>query len=71
MQNKQNHNQSQQGYMRLKDILTIIPVARSTWWLKVKQGVYPQPVKLSASITAWKKSDIYALLAKIDAGELQ
>jgi prophage regulatory protein len=40
----------------------IIPVSKSTWWAGVKSGRYPQPVKLGPKITAWKISDIRALI---------
>lgn len=29
-----------------------VPVSKSTWWLGVKTGRYPQPVKLGPRITA-------------------
>jgi len=42
----------------------IFPVSRSTWWLWVKQGKAPRPVKLSERVTAWRVEDIKALLAR-------
>jgi len=50
------------GFMRLPRVLDVFPVGRSTWWNGVKDGRYPQPVKLSARITAWRVSDIRNLL---------
>lgn len=55
-----------EGYLRLNDVLSIIPVGRSTWWAKVKSGEYPQPVKLSKRTTAWKVQDIRDLITTID-----
>lgn len=43
----------------------IIPVSRASWWLGVKKGIYPEPVKLSANTTAWRVSDIRALIARL------
>lgn len=40
----------------------ILPIGRSTFLLRVKLGIYPQPVKLGEKTTAWRKSDIMALL---------
>lgn len=63
------------GYLRLPQIIgsekhnipAIIPVSKSTWWLGVKTGRYPKPVKLSARTTAWKVEDIKALIESMGA----
>lgn len=55
------------GFVRLPQILTVIPVGRSSWWAGVKSGKYPQPVKLGENTTAWKADDIHALIAKLSA----
>ena len=47
-----------QGFLRLKEVLKLVPISKSTWWQGVKDGVYPQPVKLSSRCTAWRASDI-------------
>lgn len=60
-------------YLRLKQIigdpsadppiLPIIPVSRTTWFEGVRSGRFPQPVRsLGTRITAWRASDINALL---------
>lgn len=51
-----------EGYVREPQVLTAFPVSRSTWWKGVKEGKYPQPVKLGPRITAWRVSDIRALI---------
>ena len=53
------------GYLRLKQILEMYPVGRSTWWAGVRSGRYPRPVKLSSRCTAWAVKDIQALLKQI------
>lgn len=55
------------GFVRLPQILNVIPVGRSSWWAGVKSGKYPQPVKLGQNTTAWKAEDIHALIAKLSA----
>lgn len=55
------------GYLRLPQVLEVIPVSRSTWWQGVKTGRFPKPVKLSARITAWRVEDIRALMNEIDS----
>jgi prophage regulatory protein len=53
-----------EGFVRLSRILAPagpIPVSKSTWWQGVKDGRYPQPVKLGPRVTAWRAKDIRAL----------
>ena len=62
------------GFVRLPSIIgdakadppipAIIPVSRSTWLEGVKSGRYPRPVKLGPRVTAWRVSDIRALIEK-------
>lgn len=55
------------GFVRLSQILKVFPVSKSTWWQGVKDGRYPQSVKLSKKITAWRAEDIHELIAKYGA----
>jgi prophage regulatory protein len=52
----------QTGLLRVKQVLRFVPVSRSNWWAGVKEGKYPQPVKLSERVTCWRASDIRALV---------
>lgn len=52
------------GFLRLPQILAVFPVSRSAWWAGVKNGRYPQSVKLGPRTTAWKASDIRALIER-------
>jgi len=54
---------SKEGFVRLPQILSVIPVSASTWWRGVKSGKYPQPVKLGERTTAWRVGDIRELIA--------
>ena len=61
---------SEDSFYRLKQIVgdkkneipPIIPVSPSTWWLGVKSGRYPKPIKLSEKVTVWRGSDLLALI---------
>jgi prophage regulatory protein len=63
-------NQSEERFLRLPEVLERITVSKSTWWAGVKTGKYPKPVKLSTRTTAWRRSDIDALCARIIAGKI-
>lgn len=54
-------------FLRLPQVLEILPVSKSTWWNGVKKGIFPQPVKLTKRTTAWRRSDINALCERISA----
>lgn len=62
MQNLPNN-----ALLRLPQVLALIPVSRSAWWAGCKSGRYPKPVKLGPRTTAWRASDIAALLEKLTA----
>lgn len=47
-----DNNFPETGFLRIKDVLKFIPVGKSTWWAGVKEGKYPQPVKLAPRVTA-------------------
>jgi prophage regulatory protein len=52
------------GFIRLPDVLKIIPVSKSTWWAGVRDGRYPQSVKLAPRVTAWRVEDIRAFICE-------
>ena len=54
------------GFVRLPEVLTLIPVGKTCWWDGVKAGRYPQPVKLSTRCTAWRAEDIRALIKRLE-----
>ena len=47
--------------IRLTEVLTLLPISKSTWWEGVRQGKYPQPVKLGKRLTCWRLSDVLEL----------
>ncbi len=61
-----------EGFIRLNQILgnknltppiaPLIPIGRTTWWAGVKNGRFPQPVKLGPRTTAWRVKDIRQLI---------
>ncbi len=53
------------GFLRLKQVLEIIPVGKSTWWRGVKEGRFPQSVKLGARTTCWRVEDIRKLVEEL------
>ena len=65
------------GYVRLHQILgnpqslgipPLIPICRSSWYQKVRAGVYPVGVLLGPRTRAWRVEDIRALIDNTNAG---
>lgn len=58
------------GFVRLRTVLQIIPVSKSTWWQGVKDRRYPQPTRaLGTRITAWKVEDIRDLIERMSKAQ--
>lgn len=57
------HPQQIAVLLRLPAVLARIPVCKTTFWAGVKSGRYPQPVKLSPRVVAWREEDINAVIA--------
>ncbi len=64
------------GFLRLwqiigdkkRNIPAVLPVSRSTFLSRVKDGTYPQPVKLGGEgsrSVAWRVDDIRALIGEL------
>ena len=53
------------GFMRLPQILQLIPISKSAWWQGCRDGRFPKPVKLGPKTTAWRVEDIAALIESI------
>lgn len=53
------------GFLRLPEVLALIPVSATVWWEGVRTGRYPKGIKLSARCTAWRAEDIRALIDSI------
>jgi len=53
------------GFLRLPQVLSVIPLGKTSWLEGVKTGRFPKPVKLSTRCTAWRAEDIRALVAKL------
>ncbi len=60
---------TEERFLRLSQVLDIIPISRSGWWKGCKEGKYPKPLKIGARTTVWRASEIQELVAKLSAGQ--
>ncbi len=70
------HDLPFEGFLRLNQIVgdkttpAIIPISKSSWWAGVKEGRFPQPIKLGKRTTVWRMSDIRQLIENKSQNEL-
>jgi predicted DNA-binding transcriptional regulator AlpA len=51
-------------FLRQRELLaSYLPFSATTLWRKIKSGEFPQPVKLSPGIIAWRSSDVFEWLS--------
>jgi prophage regulatory protein len=50
------------GFLRLRQVLSVIPIGRTCWFEGVKSGRYPKGVKLSPRCTGWRAEEIRQLI---------
>jgi predicted DNA-binding transcriptional regulator AlpA len=55
------------GFLRLPQVLAVIPVSRSTWWSWVQSGKAPAGIKLGPRITAWRSEAIREFIERSSA----
>ena len=51
------------GFVRQSTILPMLGFSASTLWRRVKKCSFPQPIKLSERVTAWRAEDVHAWMA--------
>lgn len=61
------HPLSMLGYIRLKPLLRILPISKSSFYAGIKSGKFPCPVKLGPRTSAWRISDIAIILERFAA----
>lgn len=52
------------GFVRLPQILSLIPISRSAWWAGIREGKFPQGIKLGSKTTVWRVEDIRNLIER-------
>ncbi len=58
-----------EGFVRLKQVLQIFPIGRTTLWRKVKNGKFPKPHKLGPNTSVWDVTELRKFKDSITQGE--
>ena len=57
------------GFLRLADVLRLVPVCRTAWYNGVRAGDFPQPVALGKRARGYRVEDVRALIDRLNAGQ--
>lgn len=52
------------GFLRQSQVLTFVPISKSTLWRRIQAHTFPEPVKLSERVTVWRAEDIRRWIAQ-------
>lgn len=58
-------------FLRLPQVLEILPISKSTWWKGIQDGRFPKPVKLTERTSAWLLDDIEVLCDKLASSKIE
>ena len=53
------------GLLRLSQVLAMVGLSKSTLYRKVKAGLFPAPIKLSANLVVWRQQDVVEWIASL------
>lgn len=64
------HTMPETGFLRAAQIIgnrkrgiaPIVPISRTAWWKGVKEGRFPQPIRLGPKTVVWRVEDIRKLI---------
>ncbi len=56
------------GFVRESRLLVFLPFSHSTLWRRVRAKTFPEPIKISDRITAWRVEDIRAWIEQQGRG---
>ena len=62
---------TEDSFLRLSQVLERIPISKSAWWQGCKEGRFPKPIKLGPRTSAWRASDIAALVRQLSRQDTQ
>jgi predicted DNA-binding transcriptional regulator AlpA len=57
------------GFLRLSQVLRLVPICKTRWYAGVKNGEYPAPVKLGPRTSAYRAEAIRDLIERLGASE--
>lgn len=62
----------QTGFLRLRDVLKLVPICRTAWYKGVAEGRFPKPISLGPRTAGYRAEDIRRLIDELsiqDSGQ--
>ena len=53
------------GFLRLSQVLKLIPICKTKWYAGVKDGHFPKPVALGPRTAGYRVQDIKGLIERL------
>lgn len=66
---KQRSTSSAERLMRLPEVIQTVGRSRTSIYYDVKEGLFPEPLKIGRRAIAWKESDIRNWIESRSGGE--
>jgi len=63
--NKIYHQLPPTGFLRLRQVLQLIPVGKTSWYVGLARGIYPKPVSLGPRTKGYRIEDIRDLIERL------
>jgi predicted DNA-binding transcriptional regulator AlpA len=57
------------GFLRLSQVLKLVPICKTAWYAGIKEGRYPRPVSLGPRTAGYRAEDIRSLIERLSQGE--
>lgn len=52
--------------LRLRDVLALLPISRTSFYEGVRIGLYPKPVKLGKRTCAWREDELQKYIDRLN-----
>jgi prophage regulatory protein len=58
-----NVTQDGERYLRLHQVIELVPVSRSTIWRWIRAEAFPRPAKAVSKVRLWSRNEVLAWMA--------
>lgn len=59
-------NNQERTLLKLKEVLEIYPISKTSWYEGIRIGLYPPPIRLGKKTVAWRSTDIEAAINELN-----
>ena len=59
------------GFLRLPEILKLIPISKSMLSELIKKGEFPKQIKLGTKTAVWKTEDVYSYINRMSVQNVE